>query len=71
MIITPYAPVGPVADALRQVEIQRPDIPVIRMLRPYDGAAWPHATRGFFKFRDRIPDLLNELGLSDKKTPAL
>jgi deoxyribodipyrimidine photo-lyase len=70
-IITPYAPVGPVADALRQVEIQRPDVPVIRMLRPYDEAAWPHATRGFFKFRDRIPALLNDLGLTDTKTPAL
>ena len=70
-IITPYAPVGPVADALRQIETKRPQVRLIRLLRPYDGAAWPHATRGFFKFRDRIPELLEHLHLSERTTPAV
>jgi len=25
--------------------------------------AWPHATHGFFRFQEKIPALINELGL--------
>ena len=56
-IVTAHAPTGPVADVLAQV----PDIPVIRCKRPYDQRAWPHATAGFFKFRNKIPELLGAL----------
>jgi len=56
-IVTSYAPVGPVANVLSAIE----GVPVVRPLRPYDERAWPHATRGFFKFKDKIPDLLDHL----------
>ena len=56
-IVTTYAPVGPVAEMLDAVE----GIPVIRALRPYDARAWPYATAGFFKFKDKIPTLLGRL----------
>jgi deoxyribodipyrimidine photo-lyase len=60
-IVTAYAPVGPVADVLNRVKT----VPVIRALRPYDERAWPHATAGFFKFKDKIPGLLGHIkGLS-------
>ncbi|QFS83822.1 Deoxyribodipyrimidine photo-lyase [Roseivivax sp. THAF40] len=56
-IVTSYAPVGPVADLLHEVH----GLPVLRPLRPYDQRAWPHATAGFFKFKDKIPALLGEM----------
>ncbi|WP_296417401.1 FAD-binding domain-containing protein [Pseudooctadecabacter sp.] len=45
-----YPPVGGTADVL-------PD-GIAKILRPYDARAWPHATAGFFKFKDKIPKLL-------------
>jgi deoxyribodipyrimidine photo-lyase len=31
--------------------------------RPLDSAAWPKATRGFFKFRKNIPEFLERFVL--------
>ncbi|MDU8911193.1 FAD-binding domain-containing protein [Aestuariicoccus sp. MJ-SS9] len=56
-IVTPYAPVGPSAQILHQI----PDLPVLRPLRPYDARAWPHATAGLFKFKEKIPALLADM----------
>ena len=63
-VVTPHAPVGPAAEALRAVEAAlEPDgIPVVRVLRPYDAEAWPHATHGFFRLRKEIPRLLDAIG---------
>ncbi len=62
-IVTPYAPVGPNADALRALSrALAPDgIRLIRLRRPYDSAAWPYATAGFFKFKEKIPKLVGGL----------
>ena len=56
-IVTPYAPVGPVADNLSNIL----GIPVRQVLRAYDARAWPLATKGFFRFKGNIPDLLAPL----------
>lgn len=55
-IVTPYAPTGPMADTLRDVaRALTPDgIAVTRALRPDDARMWPHATHGFFRFREAI-----------------
>lgn len=58
-IVTAHAPTGPVAEQLSTIR----DIPLIRVQRPYDSRAWPHATAGFFKFRKQIPALLGAMGL--------
>ncbi len=62
-IVTPYAPTGPAASALDDLRAALwPDgIALIPALRPFDAAAWPHATQGFFRFRDRIPSLVAQL----------
>lgn len=62
-VVTPYAPVGPVADLLDDLEsaLAAHNISLRRIMRPYDSAAWPHAKVGFFKFNKSIPDLLNQL----------
>ncbi len=64
-IVTPYAPVGPVADRLAAIEtaLAPHGVRLVRLLRPYDRACWPHATRGFFTFKEKIPVLIRELGL--------
>ncbi len=61
-LVTPYAPTGPVRDRLDGLEhdLAAEGVTVSRLLRPWDAHAWPHATRGFFPFRERIPALLRE-----------
>jgi deoxyribodipyrimidine photo-lyase len=55
-LITAYAPIGPGADrlALITTALAADDIAVIRLRRDWDTAAWPHAQRGFFAFRERF-----------------
>ena len=64
-ILTPYAPVGPVADALARLndELGTQDLGLSQLRRDWDEQAWPHATRGFFPFRKQIPELLRRAGL--------
>ena len=50
-VVTSYVPVGPTADALEGVDL-------CQVIRPYDAKAWPHASHGFFRFKDKIPMLL-------------
>jgi deoxyribodipyrimidine photo-lyase len=55
-IVTPYAPVGPARDALDALEttLKPHDIRLARVMRDYDRRLWPHATHGFFRFREAI-----------------
>ncbi len=64
-VVTPYAPVGPVADALSAIEPALADagLPLIRVRRDWDSAFWPYATKGFFPFKERIPALLAAMGM--------
>jgi deoxyribodipyrimidine photo-lyase len=59
-VVTPYAPVGPVAD--RIASLRATGLPIRTLRRDWDSRAWPHATKGFFAFRPHIPQLLG-LGL--------
>ncbi|HSG56255.1 MAG TPA: DNA photolyase, partial [Paracoccaceae bacterium] len=54
---------GPNALALQALEgLLAPDgIRLVRLRRAFDSAAWPHATHGFFKFKEKIPALLGAL----------
>ncbi|MEM8853493.1 MAG: FAD-binding domain-containing protein [Pseudomonadota bacterium] len=59
-IATPYAPVGPTADALAAARdgLAEEGIPLHTLLRLEDRAAWPYANAGFFKLKKAIPSLL-------------
>jgi len=64
-IVTPYAPVGAVADrlALLTPELAREGISLVAVRREWDERFWPHATKGFFPFKAHIPAVLRQVGL--------
>ena len=64
-IVTPYAPVGPVADRLAALAptLACEGIALVQVRRNWDAQFWPHAKKGFFPFKERIPALLREEGL--------
>ena len=63
-IVTAYTPVGPTAEAVGDLRtaLAEHSIALIPVLRDFDLAAWQHATRGFFQFREKIPAVLARLG---------
>lgn len=64
-IVTSEAPVGPLADGLRRLETELGEsgIALQRVRTAWDAQAWPHATKGFFPFKQNIPGLLEGAGL--------
>ncbi len=64
-VVTAYAPVGPVAERLAQArrDLAEHGVELLQLRRTYDSRAWPHATRGYFRLKSRIPALLREFGL--------
>jgi len=64
-IVTPYAPTGPVADALAQLApgLARANVRLAQIRRKWDSAFWPHAKKGFFPFKAKIPAVLHDSGL--------
>ncbi len=64
-VVTPYAPVGPVADEFASIipALAKDGITLMQLRRPFDSEAWPYGTRGFFAMKERIPDLLAQAGI--------
>jgi deoxyribodipyrimidine photo-lyase len=64
-IATPYATRGPLHDWLTaaQPALAARGIRLVEWTRPWDRAIWPHATAGFFKVSERLPRIIDELGL--------
>jgi deoxyribodipyrimidine photo-lyase len=65
-IITPFAPVGPVADALAGIApaLASKGIALVQIRREWDSHFWRHAKKGFFLFREQIPKGLMQLGIT-------
>ncbi len=63
-IVTAYVPVGPVADALALLApaLAAEGMKLVQFRRDWDAMFWPHAKKGFFPFKERIPDILREGG---------
>lgn len=59
-VVTAYAPVGAIARELDALEarLAASRVRLIRLQRPFDARVWPHATAGFFKLREKIPQLI-------------
>ncbi len=65
VIVSAFAPVGPVAERLSTAKpsLEKAGIRLVQVLRPYDIYTWPHATKGFFKLENKIPQILAKLNL--------
>lgn len=59
-LVTPYVPRGPLNDWLIDAapHLAAQGIVLAEWRRAWDEALWPHATAGFFKVKQRIPQLL-------------
>ena len=55
-IVTAHAPTGPVASTLSALArlAESRGMRVRQILRDHDRRAWPHATHGFFRFREAV-----------------
>ena len=64
-VVTAWAPVGPVAARLDNVEghLAEHGIKLFRVRRDYDEQAWPHAAKGYFKLKRQVPELLAAQGI--------
>lgn len=62
-VVAPFAPTGPTADALIEAtsQLEEGGITVLEQRRAYDERAWPHAPRGYFRLKKRIPELLDAI----------
>lgn len=65
-VITPYAPVGPVATRLGEIapQLRTEGIELVQVRREWDDTFWPHARKGFFPFRQHMGRLLEDMGLT-------
>ena len=61
-VVHTWLPVGPTRDALAPIlqRLSTAQVAVKPILRDWELAAWPHATRGFFQFKTKIPSLLQD-----------
>ncbi|MFZ8887524.1 MAG: FAD-binding domain-containing protein [Steroidobacteraceae bacterium] len=62
-LVTPYVTRGPLYDWLQEAKplLNARGILLAEWRREWDAAIWPHATAGFFKVKQRIPDLLERM----------
>jgi len=69
-VMTGRIAIGPGLDALNaaRAALSEAGIVLAEHWRAWDVAAWPHATRGYFKLRGKIPHLLDQAGLTTGKT---
>ena len=66
--LTPFAPTGPVRKTLGalRARLSERGVTLVEIGRRYDALAWPHATRGYFGLRSRIPSILDALGIVER-----
>jgi hypothetical protein len=70
-IVTGNATTGPVASVLKKLgsTFEGAGIRIHQIRRDYDEVAWPHATRGFFALKQKIPQILGELNSLTSDAP--
>jgi deoxyribodipyrimidine photo-lyase len=64
-IVTPYAAVGNTSQMLEKCKhlLSNHGVQLTQVMREYDIVSWPYATKGFFKFREKIPKILTSLSI--------
>ena len=71
-IVTAYAPAGPVAERIGKAKsrLAKHGVELRQVRRDYDCITWPHATKGYFKLKARIPELLEQLRIGRNDSSA-
>lgn len=66
-VVAGYAPVGPTAEWLAEAEpaLAAAGVRLTRLRRPWDAALWPHARKGYFAFKEKVPSALLALGIGN------
>jgi len=64
-VIAPWAPVGATQDRLLETArlLAERDVRLVKRVRGWDAAFWPHAHKGFFNLKKQIPAVLRERSL--------
>jgi deoxyribodipyrimidine photo-lyase len=64
-VLTAHATVGPARDRLNRLKakLDGEGVALVQVRRSWDEAAWPHATKGFFPFKETIPELIRKAGI--------
>ena len=64
-IVTPYAAVGNTSQMLEKCTrlLSNHGVQLTQVMREYDIVSCPYATKGFFKFREKIPKILTSLSI--------
>lgn len=62
-VVTARLPIGPVQKRVRQA-CREAGIDLIEITRTYDQVVWPHAKKGFFGLKKKIPSILQALDLA-------
>ena len=64
-IVTAYPPQGPTCEKMAPLRaaLAQEGILLSMIRRPWDNRFWPHATSGFFPFKEKIPQTLQALGI--------
>ncbi|MEN0000184.1 MAG: FAD-binding domain-containing protein [Pseudomonadota bacterium] len=67
-LIAPYTPVGHARPHMMALasKLRAEDIDFVEVRRDWDSRAWPHCTKGFFPFKEKIPNLLAGTGFDLK-----
>lgn len=62
-VVWAHAPVGPTSSVLKDVvrSLSENGVVCYSIQRQWDCIVWPHANRGFFALKKKIPQLLNEI----------
>jgi len=62
-VVTPYLTQGPTHDLLegKWARLEAHGIRLCELRRDWDMRIWPHASAGFFKIKQRIPDFLRQM----------
>ena len=73
-VVTPYLTQGPTRDLLesKKAYLEAHGIRLCELRRDWDTRIWPHASAGFFKIKQKIPDFLRQmLGADDAYIEAV
>ena len=72
-VVCAYIPVGENRDALQSLEVklQSAGIELIMIRKQWDETVWPHAGKGFFALKKKIPSLLDALIPGQARQQAL